>query len=263
MPGVPPQESLPPIWVISLEQAAERRERVGAAFAALGLACTILDAVDGRALTPAQVGRYSEWRACFEMGRGLRQGELGAALSHLAVYERMVREEIPVVAVFEDDVEPGPDLPRLLAATDGLPPDWEVVNLRTTFLWSDPRPVATAPIADGYRVCTYGRTPLGAVGYLVNLAGARRALAAAHPVALPADELLFRPHPAGLTRYGIEPSPLGHRDTESEVIRRAEPVVRPRPVLQPLMWVVATAGKVRRRAERVRQRRPESSSASR
>ena len=221
MPGVPPNEPMPPIWVISLERATERRENVRAAFTALGLPFEILDAVDGGALTAEQVGRYSQWRACFETGRGLGQGELGAALSHLMVYERMVREEIPVVAIFEDDVEPGPDLPGLLASTDRLPPDWQVVNLRTTFAWSEPQPVDTAPIADGYRVCTYGRTPLGAVGYLINLAGARRVLAAAYPVGLPSDELLFRPRPAGLTRYGIEPSPLGHRDIESEVIRRA------------------------------------------
>lgn len=263
MPRVTPNEPMPPIWVISLERATERREKVRAAFTALGLPITILDAVDGRALTPEQVSRYSHWRACFEFGRGLSQGELGAALSHLMVYERMVHDKIPVVAVFEDDVEPGPDLPGLLASSGHLPPDWEVVNLRTTFAWSEPQPVDTAPIADGYRVCTYGRTPLGAVGYLINLAGARRVLAAAYPVGLPSDELLFRPRPAGLTRYGVEPSPLGHRDVESEVIRRGDPVIPDRPARRPVDWLVVTAGKVLRRVQRVGQRRPESSSASR
>lgn len=254
---------IPPVWVISLERATERRNEARRAFTALGLPFEILDAIDGRSLTAAQRDRYSQWRACFETGRGLGQGELGCALSHLAAYERMVRDQIPVVAILEDDVEPGPGLPALLASVERFPPGWDVVTLCSLFAWASPRPVDGPPITAGHQLCTYERVPMGAGGYLLTLTGAQRLLAAAFPVGLPADELLFRARPAGLTRYGIEPSPVALRDHDSEVARRADPVVTRRAGLRWLERAVAGAGKVRRRWERARQRSPDSSRASR
>jgi glycosyl transferase family 25 len=251
--------ALPPIWIISLRRATDRRETVAAAFRQRRLPFEFVDAVDGRALTDAERAQYSHWRALFHMGRGLSKGHFGASLAHLRVYERMVAEQVPVVAVFEDDVEPLPELRTVLEALDALPADWQVVTLHSLFSWAGPEPVDDWRIAGDHRVCRYRRTPFGAQGYLITLDGARRLLEVGYPVALPCDELLFRRWPASLVRYGIEPPVLVHRDVTSEIHRRPECVIPDRPLRRPVEWAVVIAGKawyrLRRSAARLRDDR--------
>jgi glycosyl transferase family 25 len=121
------------------------------------------------------------------------------------------------IAVFEDDVEPLPALVEVLDQRDRLPPDADVVTLHSLFEWATPMPVDDRQIADGFHVTRYARTPMGAQAYLIRAHAARRLLEIGFPVRLPSDELLFRPHPARLTVYGIEPSPVVHADFVSEL----------------------------------------------
>jgi len=234
----------PPIWIVSLEHATERRAKVSDAFASLDVPFEIVDAVDGAALSAEQIARYSNWRSLFAMGRPMERGMLGASLSHLSLWERMVAEQVPIAGIFEDDVEPCPELRTVLESLDVLPPDWSVVTLHSLFQWADPQPVDAPPIAGEHRICTYRRTPLGAQGYLLRLDAAMRLVEIATPIAWPPDELLFRTRPAGLRRYGIEPPVLVHRETTSEIRGRAELVVPARATRRPGDHVVVLAGKV-------------------
>src|SRR5262249_52107032 len=85
-----PMAPLPPIWVVSLERAPQRREHVRRVFTDAGLSYEIVDAVDGTSLTPDDRRNYSHVRAVYELGRGLTAGELGCALSHLGLLRRLV-----------------------------------------------------------------------------------------------------------------------------------------------------------------------------
>jgi glycosyl transferase family 25 len=246
--------TVPPIWVISLERAPERRAAITEALGSRGLAFEFIDAVDGQALTQAQRQAYSHWRALFETGRGLGRGMLGCSLSHLAVYRRMLAEDVPVVAVLEDDVEPLDGLATILDSVDAFPPDWQVITLHSLFASADPRPVDGRVIADRFQVCTYARMPFGTQGYLINEHGARRVLDVAYPVGLPPDELLFRARPAGLRVYGIEPSVLAQRDVDSEIHRLPLEVTPTRAWRRPVDAGVVVAGKVRRRISRALER---------
>jgi glycosyl transferase family 25 len=249
----------PPLWVVSLDRSADRRVIVAEEFAKLGLEIEFVPGVDGRALAPHEVALYSRWRALFHSGHGMTKGHFGASLAHLGVYERIVREGIPVVAVFEDDVQPHADLGLVLESIADLPADWQVVTLHSLFPTSLPQPIDDRRIAGNRRVCRYGRTPFGTQGYLITLSGARRLLDVGYPVAFNCDELLYRRHPAGLTRYGIEPTVLAHRRVESEIHGEPEEVAASRVWHRPLEWMVILAGKVwlrvRRRIDRSRDRR--------
>lgn len=239
---------LPPVWIISLERARERRETVTRGFRDLRLPFELIPAVDGRNLTATERRRYSRWRALFTIGRDMTAGDIGCALSHLGVYERMVAQDVPEVLVVEDDVTPLPELVDVLEARAALPPDWQVLTLHSLFASSAPRPLAQPPLADRFRVCTYDRIPFGTQCYLARRSAALRLLAVADPVRMPADELLFRRRPAGLRVYGIEPSPVVHADLGSELgARRASD--SPWPV-RAVEHTVVTAGKVWTRVRR-------------
>ncbi len=84
------------------------------------------------------------------------------------------------------------------------------------------------PLLDGkYRVCTYRRNPYGAACYRIRLASARRLLDVAYPVRMTADDLIFRPRPAGLRWYGVEPTVVTRGTMRSELVERSDAVMPP------------------------------------
>jgi glycosyl transferase family 25 len=213
----PSTVTMPPLYVISLDRARDRRAFVEEAFGAVGLSPRIVSAVDGQRLDPGSASQYAELNAVYAFGRPLTPGEIAVALSHLSLYRLMLEEGHDEVVVFEDDVRPSPELVALLAERHRFPSDADVVTLHSLFDWATPVPVDDEVLAGHFRVCRYQRTPMGAQAYLVRARAARRLLEVAYPVRLPSDELLFRPRPARLRVYGIEPTPVEHVDFPSEL----------------------------------------------
>jgi glycosyl transferase family 25 len=242
---------LPRIFVVSLERSQDRRASVRQWFTAIDVQYEIVNAVDGTRLTDEELQRFSPWRTYFHYGRSFGRGTLACSLSHLRVMQRIVDEGLSEAVVFEDDTEPGFDIREILGARDWVPADADVVTLHSLFSWADPQPTAHLEIAP-YRVCTYRRTPMGTQCYLVTRAGAARLLEVGYPVCLPADELLFRPRPAGLRVYGIEPAPVRHHDYPSEIHARTSPPFEAGALERTALGAAALAGRVARRLDRGR-----------
>jgi glycosyl transferase family 25 len=245
----------PPIWVISLERASDRRAFIRRELDSLGVEYEIVDAVDGRTLDERALCSYSEWRTVYRYGRGLGRGMVACSMSHLHAYERIAAAKIAEVVIMEDDVRPLKEFPGVLDARTNLPDDWDVVTFHSLFDWAVPRPVDDTVIAGKYRICSYERNPMGTQAYLIKHDAARRVLDVAYPICLPPDELLFRKRPAGLTIYGIEPSPVVHEEFGSQINQIRDPA-RPTPLTAaPLRHVVRFAGRLDRRLQRSKDRR--------
>ena len=117
-----------PVHVISLARLKAARAAALRRVADAGLTCvSVFDAVDGRALSAAELQRrdvhlYSDWRipgSSFRFfDRELKWGEVGCALSHVGVWERIAAQD-RVALVLEDDVEFAPKFAsRMRAALD-------------------------------------------------------------------------------------------------------------------------------------------------
>ncbi|QPZ89700.1 glycosyltransferase family 25 protein [Thioclava electrotropha] len=93
-----------PILVISLQDAAERRAMVSKQLEALGLSFKFFDAIDGRSGLPAAYENQVD-RPGTELyfGRPMSDGEYACALSHLAVYRKIMEENLPGAIILEDD----------------------------------------------------------------------------------------------------------------------------------------------------------------
>jgi glycosyl transferase family 25 len=245
----------PPIWVISLKRAGNRRAFIRHELDVLGVDYEIVDAVDGRALDERALCSYSEWRTVYQYGRGLGRGMVACSMSHLHAYERIVAENIAEIVILEDDVRPLAEFPVVLDSRNKLPDDWDVVTFHSLFEWATPHPINDLVIAGKYRICSYGRNPMGTQAYLINQHAARRVLEVAYPICLPPDELLFRNRPAGLTIYGIEPSPVVHEEFGSQIHRVQDPARRTSLAAAPLRHVVRLAGRLERRLQRGKDRR--------
>lgn len=91
------------IFVINVPAQKERREFMEKQLQHLGLEYEFIEAVSGEVPQVERRG-YEPERAIEENGERLLPGEIGCALSHLGLYERMVEEEIVEAVILEDDV---------------------------------------------------------------------------------------------------------------------------------------------------------------
>lgn len=203
----------PPIWAVNLPRSKERREYITGHLQALGLPFEIVPAVDGRELPAQELAEiYSVERTVACIKREMALGEVGCALSHLRLYQRMVDEDIAEALIVEDDAVIDPALPGLLAGRQGWPADWELVLLyhgKGQISWWHAQ-----AISPKYRIGRFARPGWGTVGYLIKQSAARKILALAYPVHAPSDHWTCGRTEVDIRLYGIEPRCVTHRHDE-------------------------------------------------
>ncbi|MET0536115.1 MAG: glycosyltransferase family 25 protein, partial [Steroidobacter sp.] len=179
-----------PAYVINLERSPERRLYITSHLRSLGIEPTVVPAFDGKKLSLDEVikdGRYNDEVSRSSFDRSLSMAEIGCGLSHLSIYQRMVRDGTAVALVSEDDAQFGPDArQRIEAALQAAPADWGVIQLRF-----DCRNFE--PAGSGLVKFKFGDSlPVAATAYLISLRAARALAENTLPIRYPADSLLGR-----------------------------------------------------------------------
>jgi glycosyl transferase family 25 len=94
-----------PIYVLSLVDAASRREAVRREFARHGLNFDFIDAIDGRRMSNTELEyHYDRVRNARNFKRPLSQGEIACVLGHRAIWRKVSEGSAPVALVCEDDL---------------------------------------------------------------------------------------------------------------------------------------------------------------
>ncbi|WP_337025173.1 glycosyltransferase family 25 protein [Pantoea anthophila] len=86
------------IFVINLARSPERRSSIEQQLSLLNLNYEIIDAIDGSQLSYSDIIKETR-----PLSYAVTCGEIGCALSHINIYRKMVRENIPIALVLEDD----------------------------------------------------------------------------------------------------------------------------------------------------------------
>ena len=235
------------MFVINMARDTERRAHMVAALAAIGLDAEFVTAVDGSTLTGTERAAYSRNKALRIYGVEMKNSEIGCYLSHHRLYERMIREDIPVALILEDDVTHTPALPRVVADLLAAPdPGWHVVRLDTK------RSQVVAPRKPKHRGARLAELPGGGTLYrlqtqvlgvgatLVRRSGAERMVAYGQPIFMPIDQTMDRYWENGIIPHVVRPFPVNqgddfgsHSGDRSNARRRAQPMlVRARRRLQ-------------------------------
>jgi glycosyl transferase, family 25 len=102
-------------FLINLDRRPDRLTFVKQQLENLDIAFERVNAIDGSCLTDEQKAFLNQQRFALECKRKVVNGEIGCALSHQAVWQRMVAENIPYALILEDDVQLKPELASLLA----------------------------------------------------------------------------------------------------------------------------------------------------
>lgn len=198
-----------PIFVINLKTSRERREACERQLRRLGLTPTFVEAVDGRKMSDAGIAAVVDEEGRLRRApQPLSKGEVGCYLSHLAVLEKIVAEDIPQALVMEDDLLAGDELPAILdaLATKPLPP-YDLIKLGI----SEPQVkafTAITPLAGEARLVRHHNVVNSNLAYVITKAGAERFLRYARPIRYPVDVAMNRSWRHGLDILGVRPWPV-------------------------------------------------------
>jgi len=202
-----------PIWVLNLERSKDRRYFMEEQLRKLNLKFEITRAVDGRNIPENDLNRYSRKDAMKCAGRELSPGEIGCALSHAKMWERITMENLNEVLILEDDVIIGEMLIRILDFRHKFPVDWEFMN----FVTSAKQIPLDVSIYDIYRACRFKGYANSTCAYFINRAGAKKLLSHVYPIRWAADGLTGRTYITDLISYGIDPKVAALSNFESDI----------------------------------------------
>lgn len=169
------------IYIINLKRSVERRLAITTQCDALGLDYEVIEAVDGRIFSPEELKLHTA-----EINYAYRPGEIGCALSHLRIYEKIVEDSLNAALVLEDDALLSTNLSSIIEAVISLNnASCPMVTLLTPVNRLIDKPMALgvygAKIYPVYHATT-------SHGYIINNLAAKNLLENLYPVWITADK---------------------------------------------------------------------------
>lgn len=172
------------VFAINLAHRTDKKDSLLRQAEALHLPLEWIDAINGQALSVEDLrAQVQDYPRC-----ALTKGVIGCALSHLKVYEKMVREEVSLALVLEDDVILTPELPGVLRALEAIDHNEEPrVYLLSSHHY---RPKPVIPLDERYSLHAF-IDGSAAHAYVLNLKAAQSLDAHLHPVVWEADKWYY------------------------------------------------------------------------
>ncbi|MCB9989177.1 MAG: glycosyltransferase family 25 protein [Rhodospirillales bacterium] len=201
---------LPPIFVINMAKDTDRRDGINARAQNVAVELTFIEAINGREMSDTDIAAvYDSAKRKRYFGRDMTKGEIGCLLSHRNIFEKMVKEDIPLAVILEDDVIFEPDFKDALTALAQSSRKWDVIR----FLGSEKiykrgcRKIA--PLGNTrYQYARLPTAPGGAHGYLLTRNAAEIMLKHMQRNWIPIDTLQGRTWETGLETLVLYPAPL-------------------------------------------------------
>lgn len=213
-----------PIIVIHLERSKDRRAFMKQQLQNFDLKYEIFPATDGHNLSPSDKALYSEKKA-WQLRRPMSNPEIGCALSHIRLYEKIVQERIPETLILEDDVIFCKNFfPIIFQRAAWAPKDWKIIHFNDTnekkyktitgpffhYYYIDSQKI--------YSVHRYMCKHYGAYAYIAKLEACEYLLKHAYPICRLSDTLLGAHSYKKLPTYTLFPQPCTYRkDTTSNI----------------------------------------------
>lgn len=179
-----------------------------------------IEAVNGRDLNKDDITQvYSSEGTINTLGRELSRGEIGCALSHKTVYEKIVNDNIEISLILEDDIDFNLDLLTLLDLKNEFQKNWELVLLghhtgysrnvdTTASIWNQMQ------LTEKYKLARPCEKGYGTYGYLITKSGAKKLLNHLNVIEKPIDH--YTGDSKYLNLYIINPAPIKIHEQLSE-----------------------------------------------
>ncbi|WP_353149551.1 glycosyltransferase family 25 protein [Pollutimonas bauzanensis] len=213
-----------PCYVINLRADIAKRNRMKAALAGHTINPIFFDAIDGRSLSEADLDRHLSRQLLTQEYGVMSPGEVGRALSHLAIYRDIVQRGLDMAVILEDDVCIADEFGELLDTSSSFGLSGVLSNVH-------PEMLQLTRVSRGYRFTAKqllsdraAIRPAGSVwlasGYMINQAGARSLSKSLYPIWTVADHW-SRFQEKGLIRLWSVTSPVVWEPEQARVSRPA------------------------------------------
>ncbi len=202
------------IVVINLVRSTDRRERIEANLARLGLGFEFFDGIDAGRGEHRGISRYTEAAALRNYHRPLSGGEIGCFASHYLLWQRCIEARKPLV-IMEDDAVLDEGFVRTLETASELISTFPLVRLGLS--WEAAGSEVVLPLPHGFELVSLAPGTYGTQCYILSEVAATALVDHAAVWSLPVDIYFDRPQIHGLASYGLRPY----------FVRQADPSVHP------------------------------------
>ncbi len=169
------------VFLINLDKNTDRLVSADEQLHRLGVSYERFSAINGKALSDVERKRLSSsFRSWLCLAHVIKGGELGCALSHMAVYRLMVERQLPYALVLEDDVILSDRFPDVLQMAE----QYVNSNLPQVILFSDWGGEGGSSYENGLQELQSAGC---ADAYLITLSAAKLILRVNQPVICVAD----------------------------------------------------------------------------
>lgn len=115
-------------YVISLKIETKRREHINSQFGKQNIQFSFFDA-----LTPDTIKPIATKIGIDIDNQALTKGELACFMSHISLWHKMIDENIPYMAIFEDDVHLGENANAFLNGSEWIPKKCDIIKLEAFY----------------------------------------------------------------------------------------------------------------------------------
>ena len=189
-----------PVFLINLPKDVARLEATLAECRKYGIEPVVIEGVNGAELTAEEMDKYTY---DFE-NMALTRGDVGIALSHLKIYEKMIAENIDAVLILEDDIKFAEHING--AVSDVVAFNKTVAHKPFMYLLFEVKSYIKNNSIKLEHVTLYNtyRATL-AHGYIINRKAAETLVAGLYPVRFSSDDWKFCKYALGVNIYSAEP----------------------------------------------------------
>lgn len=178
------------VFVVSLLDATSRRTAMSNHLSKMNISFEFFDAIRGSALN-------REEREQLNPAGNLSSGAIGCYLSHIEIYKLMVRDQVPVAMILEDDAVLMPEVKKIVEeGCVNLAFDYCFLGCDDQgdqgFVFIDVQ--KTKNLLPGVPMGQLSAGPYCTHGYLITLAGAKKRLDCAYPLRTPIDHYGYLPY---------------------------------------------------------------------
>lgn len=210
----------PPIFVISLPSATQRKKIIESHLKKHGLQYEIFSAIDGRNTDPNTSTLYAGlWRRLF-FGKDLTGGEWGCLLSHRAVLQHIVDQDIDAAIILEDDVTLNDRFSECVEMLMQHQDKWSLIRLfdpKKKKLLTAPK-TEILPLNAPYKTYRLQNSYGGAFAYLITKNAAEKLLKAMRKNYMPVDMIMGQPWITGIEITTVLPCIVIHDDEQDSSI---------------------------------------------
>ncbi len=182
-----------PIYIINLKHDVERKLHMQKLLEKYSLRYEFIEAVNGQLMSELEIQKiYSKNNTLNTIRRILARSEIGVALSHKYIYQKMINENIEMSIIMEDDIDFDKDLLDIINKVHTFPDNWDLVLLGHHSC--DARDIEThysywcqKRLTDTYKLVRPTEMGCGAYGYLLKKSAALTLLHDIHVMIKPID----------------------------------------------------------------------------